>query len=124
MDRAANVECIIEVQRVPHAGIEQRGLRARQADSAQQYAAFRQSTPARHNREEFANPRRTAAAEHAAKCIEDVAAGGLNGASRQIAVARAADVLGESLSRIIGHHLHSTRRRSQAYEAPRRYSAR
>jgi hypothetical protein len=33
-------------------------------------------------------------------------------------------VLGESPSRIIGHHLHSTRRRSQAYEAPRRCSAR
>ena len=114
----------IEVQRVAHAGIEQRGLRARQAHAAQQHVAFGQSAPSRHNREEFADRGRTAAAEHAAKCVEDVAAGGLDGASRQIGVARAADVLGESQSWIIGHHLHSTRRRSQAYEAPRGYSAR
>ena len=101
----------IEVQRVAHAGIEQRGLRARQADAAQQHAAFSEATPARYNREEFADAGRTAAAEHAAKCVEDIAAGGLDGASRQIGVARAADVLGESPSRIIGHHRHSMLRR-------------
>jgi hypothetical protein len=61
----------------------------------------------RHNRDEFADPGRTAAAEHAAKCVMDVAAGGFDGARRQIGVARAADVLGESPGRIIGHHLHS-----------------
>src|SRR5580704_6738240 len=100
VDRAASVERVVEIQRVPHAGIQQRGLWARQADAAQQHAAFRQPTPSRNNREEFTDPGRTAAAEHAAECVEEVTTGGLYGARRQIRIIRAANVPGESRGRI------------------------
>jgi len=106
MDRAAGVERVVEVERVPHAGVEQRGLRARQAHAPQQHAAFRQSAPSRNNREGFADPGRTTAAEHAPECVEEVAAGRRYGALRQIRVARTADVRGESRRWIIGHDVH------------------
>ena len=105
MDRAAGVERVVEIQRMPHAGVQQRRLRRRQADAAQQHAAFGQPAPARDHREELVDPRRTAAAEHAAEGVENVAAGGLDGARRQIRIARAANVLGQRPSGIIGHRL-------------------
>ena len=46
MDRAAGVERVVEIQRMTHAGIQQRGLRRRQADAAQQDAAFLPPAPA------------------------------------------------------------------------------
>ena len=82
MDRAASVERVVEIQSMSHAGVQQRGLRTRQVNAAQQHAAFRQSTPARHHREQLADPRRAAAAEHAAECVEDISAGGFDGARR------------------------------------------
>jgi hypothetical protein len=88
-----------------HAGIQQRCLWRRQAESAQQDAAFRQPAPARDHRKEVVDPRGAASAQHAAKGIKDIAAGGFDGARGQIRKARAANVLGERPSGIVGHHL-------------------
>src|SRR6267378_7613948 len=88
-----------------HAGIQQRRLWRRQADPAQQDAAFRQPAPARDHRKELVDPRGPAAAEHAAKSIEEIAAGGFDGARRQIRVAGATNVLGQGPSGIVRHHL-------------------
>src|SRR5207244_3182370 len=82
-----------------------RCLGRRQPDPAQQDAAFRQPAPARDHRKELVDPRGAAAAEHAAKGIENIAAGGFDGARGQIRVAGAANVLGERPSGIFGHHL-------------------
>jgi hypothetical protein len=70
-----------------HAGVQQRCLRRRQADSAKQDAAFLQPTPARDHRKKLIDPRGTASAEHAAKGIEDIAARRFDGAHRQIRIA-------------------------------------
>ena len=88
-----------------HAGIKQRCLWCRQADPAQQDAAFRQPAPARDHRKELVDPRTAASAEHAAKGIENIAAGGFDGARGQIRVAGAANVLGQGPSGIVGHDL-------------------
>ena len=80
MGRAAGVERVVEIQRMSHAGVEQRSLRGRQAEAAQQHAAFCQSAPARDYCEQLPDPGRTAAAEHAAERVKDVAAGGFDGA--------------------------------------------
>ena len=45
MDRAAGVQRVVEIQRMTHAGVQQRRLRRRQADAAQQDAAFRPARP-------------------------------------------------------------------------------
>src|ERR1700732_1095084 len=88
-----------------HAGIQQRCLGRRQAAPAQQDAAFRESAPARNHRKELVDPRGAASAEHAAKGIKNIAAGGCDGARGQIRVAGAANVLGQGPSGIVGHHL-------------------
>jgi hypothetical protein len=94
MDRAAGIERVVEIQRMTHAGIQQGCLWRRQAEPAQQDAAFRQAAPAGDHRKELVDPRGAAAAEHAAKGVENIAAGGCDGARRQIRVAGAANVLG------------------------------
>ncbi|HZU91471.1 MAG TPA: glutathione S-transferase family protein [Stellaceae bacterium] len=105
MDRTARIQRVVEIQRMTHAGVQQRRLRRRQADAAQQDAAFRQPAPARDDREEFVDPRGAAAAEHAAKGVENVAAGGFDGACRQIRVAGAANVPGQRPGGVVGHCL-------------------
>jgi hypothetical protein len=92
MDRAAGVECVVEIERVPHAGVQECSLWRRQADTAQQHAAFGRSAPSGDHREKLADPGRTAAAEHAAEGVEDVTAGGFDGARGQVAVPSAADM--------------------------------
>jgi hypothetical protein len=57
MDRAAGVEGIVEVQRVTHAGVQERGLGRRQADTAQQDTAFLPAAPMRDHRKELVDPR-------------------------------------------------------------------
>ncbi len=104
MDRAAGIERVVEIERMAHAGVNERRLRRRQPGAAQQHAAFREPAPAQHHPEELVDPRRAAAAEHAAKGVENVAAGGKGGARGQIGVAGAADVPGERPGRIVGHH--------------------
>src|SRR3954452_14686310 len=89
MDRAARVQRVVEIQRMPHAGVQQRRLRRWQANAAQQDVAFGQPAPAGYRREQLVDPRRTATAEHAAEGIENVATGGLDGAGGQIRIAPA-----------------------------------
>jgi hypothetical protein len=85
------------------AGIQQRRLWRRQPGAPQQDAAFRQPAPAGDHGNELIDPRRAAAAEHAAKRIKNIAAGGFNGARGQTQVPRAANVLGQRPSGIFGH---------------------
>ena len=80
MDRTSGVQRVVKIQRMPHARIEQRRLWRGQADATQQHTAFLTPAPAREHRKEFIDPRRAAAAEHAAKRIEDIATGGFDGA--------------------------------------------
>src|ERR1700730_11301876 len=103
MDGSAGVERVVEVERMAHAGVQQRGLRRRQAGWAQEHAAFLKPAPSAHHPTELVNPRGAAATEHAAKGIENVAAGGSNGALGQVGIVGAADVLDEWPSGVIGH---------------------
>ena len=103
MDRAAGVQRVVEIERMTHAGVQQRRLGRRQADAAQQHPAFLHPAPSGDHREKFVDPRRAAAAEHAAKRIENVAAGGCDGAPGQIRITRAADMLRQCPSGIVGH---------------------
>jgi len=80
MDRTSGVQSVVKIQRMPHSRIEQCRLWRGQADAAQQHTAFLTPAPAREHRKEFVNPRRAAAAERAAKSIEDVATDGFDGA--------------------------------------------
>ena len=105
MDGTAGVHRVVEIQRMTHAGIEQRRLWRRQAGTPQQHTAFLTPAPPGDHRKELIDPRRAAAAEHAAKGVEDVATGGFDGARRQIHIAGAANVLGERPSGVIGHGL-------------------
>jgi hypothetical protein len=109
MDRAAGVERVVEIQRMTHTGVQQCGLRRGQADAAQQHAAFGRSAPARDHGEKLADPGRTAAAEHATERVEDIAAGGFDGARGQVGIFPAADMLREGPGRIVGRHLLSGR---------------
>ena len=105
MDRAAGIERVVEIERVAHAGVQQRRLRRRQADPTQQDAAFLTPTPARNHRKELVDPPGAAAAEHAAKGVKNVAAGGFDGARGQIRVVGAAHMLGQRPCSIVGHDL-------------------
>ena len=56
MNGTTDIQRVVEIQRMTHAGIQQRCLRRRQADPAQQDAAFGQPAPARDHCEEFVDP--------------------------------------------------------------------
>ena len=105
MDGAPGVQRVVEIQRMTHAGIQQRRLWRRQAGAPQQHAAFLTPAPSGDHRKELVDPRRAAAAEHAAKRIENIATGGFDGARRQICIAGAANVPGERPSGVVGHGL-------------------
>ena len=108
MDGAAGVQRVVEVQRVTHAGVQQCGLWRRQAGPTQQHTAFLPPAPVADHRTQLVYPRGTAAAEHAAEGIENIASSGLNGACGQVRIAGAADMLGERPGGIIGHWLSPT----------------
>jgi hypothetical protein len=57
MDGTPGIQRVVEIQRMTHAGIQQRCLRRRQADPPQQDAAFSQPAPARDRCKELVNPR-------------------------------------------------------------------
>jgi hypothetical protein len=80
MDRTSGVQSVVKIQRMPHARIEQRRLWRGQVDAAQQHTAFLTPAPAGEHGKEFVNSWRAAAAEHAAKSIEDIATSGFDGA--------------------------------------------
>src|SRR5262249_160550 len=71
-------ERVVEIERVTHGGIQERCLRRRQAGAPQQHSALLASTPPGDYRKEFTDPRRGAAAEHAAQSIEDIPTGGFD----------------------------------------------
>jgi hypothetical protein len=102
MDRAAGVERVVEIQRMTHTRVQQCCLGRGQADAAQQHAAFGRSAPARDHGEQLADPGRTAAAEHAAEGVEDIAAGGFDGARGQVGTTGAGDVLRNGPGGIVG----------------------
>jgi hypothetical protein len=77
----------------------------RHAGPVNEGAAFLQPAPARDHRKKLVDPRRTAAVEHAAKGVENVASGCFDGARGQIRVAGAANVLGERPGGVVGHRL-------------------
>src|SRR5689334_14470581 len=105
MDGAPGVQRIVEIQRVTHAGIQQRRLWRRQAGTPQQHTAFLTPAPPGDHREELVDPWRAAAAEHAAKRIEDIATGRCDRARRQIRIAGTANVPGENPSGVVSHDL-------------------
>ena len=78
MDGTPGVQRVVEIQRMTHAGIQQRRLWRRQAGAPQQHTAFLAPAPPGDYRKELIDPRRAAAAEHAAKSIEDIATGGFH----------------------------------------------
>src|SRR5271165_6964036 len=80
MDGTPGVQRVVEIQRMTHAGIQQCRLRCGQAGAPQQHTAFLTPAPPADHRKELIDPRRAAAAEHAAKSIEDIASGGFDGA--------------------------------------------
>ena len=61
-----------------HAGIQQRRLWRRQAGAPQQHTAFPAPAPPGDHRKELVDPRGAAAAEHTAKGVEYIAAGGFD----------------------------------------------
>jgi hypothetical protein len=105
MDRAAGVERVVEIERMTHTGVQERRLRRRQPDAAQEDTAFRQPAPAGDHGKKLVDPWGAAAAEHAAEGIENVAAGGCDGARRQVGVAGAGYVPGQRPRRVVGHRL-------------------
>jgi len=105
MDGAAGVQCVVEIQRVPHAGVQQCGLWRRQAGATQQHAAFLQPAPVADHHTQLFYSRGTTAAEHAPEGIENIATSGLNGACGQVRIAGAADMVGERPGGVIGHWL-------------------
>jgi hypothetical protein len=82
MDGTPGVQRVIEIQRMTHTGIQQCGLWRRQASAPQQHTAFLTPSPPGDHRKELVDPRRAAAAKHAAKRIENIATGRFDRARR------------------------------------------
>ena len=82
MDAATPVVGVIEIQRVPHGGIDPGGLRCRDLGSDQQHATFRRSAPAPQQAEEGVDTRSVAPPEHGAQSVQKVAAAGHNSVFR------------------------------------------
>ena len=78
MDGTPGVQRVVEIQRMTHAGIQQRRLWRRQAGAPQQHTAFPAPAPPGDHRKELVDPRGAAAAEHTAKGVEYIAAGGFD----------------------------------------------
>jgi hypothetical protein len=88
-----------------HTGVQQRRLWRRQAGVPQQHTAFLTTAPPGDHRKELIDARSAAAAEHAAKCVENVTTRGFDGACRQFCVAGATNMLSERPSGVVCHGL-------------------
>ena len=66
---------VVEVQRMPHTRVQQGRLGCRQAAAAQQDPALLAPTPVIRHLEQRIDPWRSAATEHAAERVEDIAFG-------------------------------------------------
>ena len=97
------VERVVEIERMRHAGVKQRGLGRRQPKPPQHHLALLRAAPAAHDAREFRDAGLAAAAKQAAECVKDVVAGGSPRGSWQIREAAATDMLRQCPGRVLVH---------------------
>src|SRR5687767_7298881 len=103
MDVAGPVECVVEIQRMAHRGIDHGCLRRREFAAKQQEAAVFTSAPMSHHTSYLGNTWRQAPAQGSAHRIQDVPAGGAYGLHGEVSKGGSTDMVGQGVGGINRH---------------------